>query len=157
MPTVWEEARGQKTLAYFTELSQAFDPIVGGFNSHHVDDIERIHRVDPRPVLGPVDGHARLFQRKTCYLKVILEGPGSLLFGWGYWVPGTGDVVFPELNRLVLDADDCWQLYRHYPAIGRRDHLAGANTLPYHLARTLVERLAEVSAAAPELETSLAL
>lgn len=160
MPTDWERARAETSAAYFDELSWSLDPIVGNFNSNFVDDMDRIHRIDPRPILGPGelpgDGRARLFQRKTCFLKVIREGPLSLLIGWGYWVPGTGDVVFPELNRLML-APDGWRLYRYYPDIGRRDHLAGADTLPYHLAKTLVERLAEVSSGAPELATSLAL
>lgn len=161
MPTESEQARMQKSQAYFDELSQAFDPIVGNYNSNFVDDVDRIHRIDPKPLLKtgeiPEDGRVRLFQRKTCFLKVILEGSGSILFGWGYWTPGTGDVVFPEVNRLQLDPSNCWQLYRYHEQIAKRDHIEGANTLPYTMAKTLVERLAQISAVEPEISSPLAL
>lgn len=160
MPTGWEQARTQKARQYFDELSQSFDPIVGNYNSNYADDMDRIHRIDPRPILGaelPPDGRIRLFQCRTTFLKVMLEASGSLLIGWGYWVPGTGDVRFPEVNRLLLDTDNCWQLYRYYEDIGRRDHVEGANTLPYHLAKSLVERLAQIASLPPELATTLAL
>lgn len=55
MPTEWEQARAQKSLAYFDELSQSFDPIIGNFNTNYVDDLERIHRIDPRPILGEAE------------------------------------------------------------------------------------------------------
>lgn len=161
MPTGWEQARREKSQRYFDELSQSFDPIIGNFNSNYPDDMDRIHRMDPKPVLSPADlredGRVRLFQCKTNFLKVVFEAPGSILIGWGYWVPGTGDVRFPEVNRLVLDTDSCWQLYRYHEDIGRRDHVANANTLPYHLAKSLLERLAQIASIPPELATTLAL
>lgn len=161
MPIGWEQARTQKALAYFDELSQAFDPLIGNFNSNFPDDIDRIHRLDPRPVLSEgefrEDGRMRLFQRKTCYLKVVMEGPGSLFIGWGYWLPGTGDVVFPERNHLLLNSDNEWQLYRFQSSSTQKKHVEQANTLPYHLAKSLIERLAQISAVPPEIATSLAL
>lgn len=161
MSTGWEQARTQRALAYFDELSQSFDPLIGNYNSNYPDDIDRIHRLDPRPILSEgefrADGRVRLFQRKSCFLKVVLEGPGSLMIGWGYWIEGTGDVVFPEINHLLLDSDNDWQLYRYRSDGGKQEHVEQADTLPYHLAKTLIERLAQVSAVPPELATSLAL
>lgn len=161
MPTDWEQARAHKAIAYFDELSQSFDPLIGNYNSNFIDDVDRIHRMDPKPILlaGELreDGRVRLFQRKNCFLKVVYEGPSSILLGWGYWVPGTGDIVFPEVNRLVLDTENHWKLFRYHEEVAQREHVENANTLPYHLAKSLMERLAENSAVPAGLVTSLAL
>lgn len=161
MPTDWEQARMQKALSYFDELSQSFDPIIGNYNSNFPDDMDRIHRIDPKPILleGELrsDGRVRLFQCKTCFLKVVLEGSGSILIGWGYWVPGTGEIRFPEVNRVMLNTSNCWCLYRFHEDLAKREHVENANTRPYHLAKSLIERLAQNASVEPELATTLAL
>ncbi|HEY9855178.1 MAG TPA: hypothetical protein V6D05_05525 [Stenomitos sp.] len=160
-PTDWEKARMHKALRYFDELSQAFDPIIGNFNSNYSDDMDRIHRIDPKPILSEAelrtDGRMRLFQCRTCFLKVVFEGAGSILMGWGYWVPGTDEIRFPDVNRLLLNTANEWQLYRFHEDVAQREHVEGANTLPYHVAKSLIERLAEIASTPPELATSLAL
>ena len=102
-----------------------------------------------------IEGRTLVLQRRSSFMKLIMGATGTLQITWGYEVPATGDRVVPEVNRLMLDSRNDWQLYR----IRGSDelHLERFDPDPGRLGKVLVERLITNAAIPPEMQPVLAL
>lgn len=139
----WDQARTARTKAYYDELINELKPIVDNFNNS-MDD----------PIMWLWQPPSLLLQRRNSYIKVILEGPGSIRIAFGYR-DASGSVVYPQYNRLLLDTQQRWVLYRY--SNNQQIRVEGLDLKPTRLAKILATRMSEVSSMAPDLITTLSL
>lgn len=139
----WDQARTARTQAFFDTLINELKPIVDNFNNNMDDSIMWLWQP---PSL--------LLQRRNSYIKVILEGPGSIRIAFGYR-DSSGSVLYPQYNRLMLDNQQRWVLYRF--SDNQQIRVTGLNLKPAHLARILASRMSVISSMAPDLLPTLSL
>jgi hypothetical protein len=153
-----EMARLKKTRAQFDQMAAAIQQIVQNYNEAQDEPRDRIAFIPAQAIPDVAQGieeRTLVLQRRRSFVKLMMSTPGSLQITWGYQVPATGDRVFPEVNRLMLNAKNDWQLYR---IRGTEEvHLERFDPDPGRLAKIMVERLIANAAIPPEVQPVLAL
>ena len=94
-------------------------------------------------------------QRRNAFVKMMMGSSGTIQLSWGFQVPATGDRVFREVNRLMLDTKNDWQFFRFRDL--EEVHLERFDPEPGRMGKVIVERLIANAAIPPEVQPLLAL
>lgn len=153
-----EWVRLEKTRAQFDQMVASLKRVMADYNQAVDMASDRI-RILPAEGEAPAqrggEGRTFVLQRRNAFMRLLMGSSGTIQITWGYDVPATGDRVFPEVNRLMLDTRNDWQLYRFRE--DKETHLERFDPDPGRLGKVLIERLVANAAIPPEMRPVLAL